>query len=109
MNIKQELGEKIKRIRKQRGLTQEELAEKIDITSRNLSNIELGISFPKPETLEKFLNAMNVSTQTLFSNDNIKTDQELVDSINFYIDSIKHDHKTLEIIYKILKGLIEEV
>lgn len=53
MNLKQELGEKIKRIRKNRGLTQEQLAELIDISSRNLSNIELGQNFPKAETLEK--------------------------------------------------------
>lgn len=54
MNIKQELGEKIKRERKKRGLTQEQLAEMVDISSRNLSNIEVGQNFPKAETLEKF-------------------------------------------------------
>ena len=42
MDIKKELGEKIKRIRKQRGLTQEELAEMVDISPRSLSNIEVG-------------------------------------------------------------------
>jgi len=109
MNLKKELGEKIKRIRKQRGYTQEELAEKIDISARNLSNIELGISFPKPETLEKFLKAMDISTQTLFSNDSIKTDEELLNSINCYINSVKHNHKVLETIYKILKDLVEEI
>ena len=55
MNIKKELGEKIKRLRKQRGFTQEMFAELIDISSRNVSNIEQGISFPKPETLEKII------------------------------------------------------
>ena len=54
-NIKYEIGEKIRRLRKQRKLTQEQLAEMIDISARNLSNIESGISFQKPETLEKLL------------------------------------------------------
>ncbi len=109
MNIKKELGEKIKRIRKQRGYTQEELAEMIDISSRNLSNIELGNSYPKPETLEKFLKILNITTQTLFSNDSIKSDAELLEEINFLINTIQHDHKTLEKIYKILKALIYEI
>jgi len=106
MNIKKEIGERIKRVRKQKGLTQEELAEIMDISSRNLSNIELGNSFPKPETLEKFLDALNITTQTLFSNDSIKSDEELLNDINFLINSIKHDHRTLEKIYKILTDLI---
>ena len=42
MNIKKELGEKIKRVRKSRGITQEQLAEMIDISPRSLSNIEVG-------------------------------------------------------------------
>lgn len=109
MNIKKELGEKIKRIRKQKGLTQEQLAEMMEISSRNLSNIELGNSFPKPETLERFLKSLDISTQTLFSNDSIKSDKELLKEINFLINSIKHDHKMLEKIYKILKDLIYEI
>jgi len=108
MNLKQELGERIRRVRKQNGLTQEQLAEMIDISSRNISNIELGISFPKPETLEKFLKSMNISTQILFSNDSIKTDEELLKEINFLVNSIKHDSKTLEKIYKILRDIIVE-
>lgn len=109
MDIKREIGERIKRVRKQRGLTQEQLAEVMEISSRNLSNIELGNSFPKPETLEKFLSALNITTQTLFSNDSIKSDDELLSEINFLINSIHHDHKTLELIYKILNDLIEKV
>ena len=72
MNIKKELGEKIKRLRKSRGLTQEQLAELVDISSRNLSNIEQGISFAKAETLEKIIISLNTSTQELFANNHIK-------------------------------------
>ncbi len=109
MDLKKEIGEKIKRFRKKRGLTQEQLAEKIDISSRNLSNIEVGGSFPKTETLENLLNALNISTEELFANDHIKSKEELMEQINFYIDSAKDDRKTLEKIYKILRDLIEEV
>ncbi|MBR1943804.1 helix-turn-helix transcriptional regulator [bacterium] len=106
MNLKKELGEKIKRIRKQRGYTQEQLAEMIDISSRNLSNIELGISFPKPETLENLLKSLNITTQTLFSNDSIKSNVELLREINILLNSIQNDSKSLEKVYNILKDLI---
>jgi len=53
MDIKKELGEKIRRVRKSRNLTQEELSEMIDISPRSLSNIEVGTCFVKVETLEK--------------------------------------------------------
>ena len=102
MNIKKELGEKIKRLRKSRGLTQEQLAELVDISSRNLSNIEQGISFAKAETLEKIIISLNTSTQELFANNHIKTNDEFLEQINRYIYLVKDDNKTLEKIYKIL-------
>lgn len=109
MNIKRKLGEKIKRMRKQKGLTQEQLAEIVDISSRNLSNIEVGANFPKAETLEKLLMALGVTTEELFANDHIKSNFELIEDINFYINSVKEDHTMLERIYKILRDLINNV
>lgn len=109
MNLRQEIGQRIKRVRKQKNLTQEQLAEIMEISSRNLSNIELGNSFPKPETLEKFLKKMDITTQTLFSNDSVKSNDELINGINFLIDSIKNDHEALERTYRILNDLVGEL
>ena len=95
MNLKQELGEKIKRLRKKKGLTQEQLSEMINISSRNLSNIEKGISFPKPETLESILVALDTTTQNLFANEHIKTKEELIKSINYYINKIQDNSQKL--------------
>ena len=39
MNVKKELGQKIKRIRQKEGLTQEQFAEKINIATRTLDYI----------------------------------------------------------------------
>ena len=108
MNIKKELGEKIRRVRKRKGLTQEQLAEIINISSRNLSNIELGINFPKAETLEKILDALNISTEELFANNHIKSSKELIEKITELVKSSKNNKETLEKIYKIIKFLIEE-
>ncbi len=108
MNIKKELGEKIKRVRKKRGLTQEQLAEMIDISSRNLSNIEIGSSFLKAETLEKLLTALNITTEELFANNHIKDEKELLAKIYTYIDGIKDNLPKLEKAYKLLRFLTEE-
>lgn len=108
MNLKQELGEKIKRVRKKRGLTQEQLAELIDISSRNLSNIELGQNFPKAETLERILKSLDITTEELFANEHIKSPKELLENIYACLDNVKSDNLKLEKIYKMIKFFIDE-
>ena len=107
MDIKKEIGEKIKRFKKKHGFTQEKLAEVVDISSRNLSNIELGLSYPKPETLEKIMQTLEMSTQELFSNEHLKSDEELLSEINNYINSASTNRLTLEKVYKVLKAVVE--
>src|SRR5574344_1384033 len=108
MNIKKELGEKIRRIRKHKKITQEKLAEMVDIAPRNLYNIEVGTSFVKAETLEKILVALNISTEELFANDHLKEIPELINEINKNISSVAQNKQKLEQIYKITKYLINE-
>ena len=108
MNIKKVFGEKVKRIRKKRNLTQEQLAELIDISPRNLSKIEVGDCFVKAETLEKLSKALDISTEELFANEHIKESEELLNLIYNILDKIKNDHKKLEKIYKITKFLTDE-
>ena len=106
MDIKKEIGEKIKRFRKLNGYTQEKLAEIIDISSRNLSNIELGVSYPKPETLEKILKTLNMSAQDLFATEHLQSDEDLIKEINKFINTA--NRKNLELIYKILRDICSE-
>ena len=52
-NMKELLGKRIKELRTQKQLTQEQLAEMVDMGERNLSKIECGINFVSADTLEK--------------------------------------------------------
>lgn len=52
-NIKKRLGRRIQELRKSNKLTQEQLAEKIEIGTSNISYIETGKFYPTPETLGK--------------------------------------------------------
>ena len=53
MNIENELGKKVREIRKQKGYTQEQLAELIGIDNKHLSKIENGVHLPNYKTLKK--------------------------------------------------------
>ncbi len=109
MKLKKLLGEQIKRLRKNRNLTQEQLAEKIDIAPRNLSRIEVGESFVTAETLEKLLLALNVTAQELFAYEHIREEKELLSDIYTYLDSIKTDKTKLEKIYNAIKFVKENL
>ena len=108
MNIKNLLGEKVKRLRKMRGFTQEQFAEIIDITPRNLCRIESGENFVTAETLDKILNALNIPADILFTYEHLKEDKELLADIYTYIDKIKSNQKQLEKTYRILRLMAED-
>lgn len=107
MNIKKLLGAKIKRLRQNRGLTQEQLAENIDIATRTLCGIENGENFLTADTLEKILAVLNVSSSELFAFDHLKPQEELIQEIIHDLQSIKSREK-IETIYKLIKVTISE-
>ncbi|MBQ8167866.1 helix-turn-helix transcriptional regulator [bacterium] len=106
MNFKKAFGEKLKRLRKARGYTQEQLAELIEIDPRNLSRIEVGTSFVKGETLAKILKTLDVTTEQLFSNDHIKPSEELLSDIQKYLDMAKMNQSKLEKIHKMIRFIV---
>ena len=71
------IGSRIKAAREQAQLTQEELAEIIDISPTHMSVIERGVKTPKLDTFVKIVNALNISSDALLQdviapiNDNI--------------------------------------
>lgn len=63
---KKAFGKKVKEYRTKLFLTQEELAEKIGISAKSLSQIELGNNFVSAETLEAMCNALNIPPKKMF-------------------------------------------
>lgn len=59
------IGEKIKEIRKENGLTQTEFAKIIKTTQDSVSLWELGKSYPDIESVAKICKAFNVSADYL--------------------------------------------
>ena len=61
-----ELGKTIFELRKQKGLTQEELVEKCNITVRTIQRIEAGETSPRSYTIKTLLNAMGYEYEKVF-------------------------------------------
>ncbi len=108
MGVKEELGKKIKRMRLNRGLTQEQLAEAVDISQRTLSGIEIGENFVTAETLDKIIKALNTTTEELFATNHLKKEQELLQEIQQNTLFIAKNPTKLDILYNVTKSLMKE-
>ena len=65
--LRVQFGKKLRDIRKQSGITQEQLAEMASISVDFLSLMERGINAPSFETLEKLACALDVPVKQLFN------------------------------------------
>lgn len=63
------LSENIYTLRKKQSLSQEQLAEKINVTRQTISNWELGETSPNPEQLIKLSGVFGISIDGLVGND----------------------------------------
>ena len=60
-----QIAEKLKKIRKERGITQNQLAEKAGLATITIQNYEGGKYEPKYETVEKLAKALEISISDL--------------------------------------------
>lgn len=63
------LGQNILKLRKENGLSQEQLGEKTNVTRQTISNWELDETSPNPEQLKLLSKALKVSIDELLDND----------------------------------------
>lgn len=101
---KQLLGARIKELRKGRGLSQDELSEKIDIDAKHLSRIEVSKSYPSLDTLVRISDALGVETKDLFEFVCENSNRELIGSITGMLKEASSDD--LRIIFKIVRAIV---
>lgn len=92
-------GKRIMERRKKLGMTQEQLAEKSELTTQAISYFEGGKRAMRPENLMKIAYALGVSTDYLLTGDIIDKDKLLL--------SEKLDKLTSEEI-RLVEGIIDE-
>lgn len=87
MVVKQLFGQNLHTYRKLRKLSQEQLAEKLDISVKHLSTIETGKVFASAELIEKIAKELDISISALFHTDNEKTcDESDFSKIEFILE-----------------------
>lgn len=79
------LGEKLLNLRKSAGLSQEELAEKLDVSRQTISKWETDQTVPDLIKAKLLSRIYNISYDSLISENNINTD---VSSIEMIVDEI---------------------
>ena len=76
------IGSKIKEARERAHLTQEELAEIIDISPTHMSVIERGVKTPKLDTFVKIAKALNLSADALLQDGVEHADESIMAEIS---------------------------
>src|SRR5258706_11201070 len=104
--LQMEIGERIKKIREARGLSQKEVANKIKMDQSQYSKLEKDKTDPSVSTLTKVAKALGVQLSELFASDLLKDvnsyDKSVMEKISL-IDSLDEDEK--KSLFKIFDGL----
>lgn len=103
--IRKQLGARIKEIRKARGLSQEDLAERVGIEAKHLSRIEVGGSYPSLDRLAKLAKALNVEMKDFFEfAHESRNSSELREVLNSLMKEATEEQ--LKIAIKVLRAIL---
>ena len=104
MNIKKNIGKRIKELRKKSKLSQEQLAEIINVAQNTLSEIENGNNFFTADTLEKIITSLEIEPEELFNFSHYKEQDELLQEIN---TMLTQNPDKITDVYKIVRALVK--
>ena len=111
-NVEKFIGAQIARIRKDREITQEQLAESVNVATETISRLERGVSIPSLKTLEKISWALHSSLRELLDfeyrmkPEDTLSKEELAKVIALLKTRSKED---IKMGYQILKNLFEQI
>ncbi|NCA97177.1 MAG: XRE family transcriptional regulator [Bacteroidia bacterium] len=80
--MEESLGQRIARLRRSKGLTQEELGDKVGISSQAVSKWETDSSVPDVTLLVKIANIFDISVDELLGNERIRETPKVVPAEN---------------------------
>ncbi len=100
-DIKKLLGRRIKELRVKQNLSQEQLAELVNLDRRSISNIECGNTFPS-SSLSNIAVALKTDLKNLFDFECCcKSKDEVIDYINTKLPDLSIEQ--LKIIYRLIE------
>lgn len=99
---KELLGARIKEIRKLRGLSQERLAELIEVEPGHLSRIEVGKSYPTIDRLERIARVLETPMGDFFDYMHLDNQTARVRNIEEMVKGLPEEYQ--QIVYKIIRA-----
>lgn len=107
--LRKSIGKKIKLARTKAEYTQEELAEKLSLSPRYISQIERGIAFGSASTIINICKALNINSDFLF-HDSIQNENpipnEIIDN-KFMVEYFKLNKYNKSIIHRLTSELVK--
>ena len=103
-NVLQVLGPRLKKARHEKRLTQEFVAESVNISADLLRNIENGRNFPSFITLENIMRVLNVGYFDVFQFAQYVPADDLIQEITTIL---KDNPERVKDAYKIIKALVD--
>ena len=101
-----DIGLKIKELRTLRGLTQEELANRCELTKGYISQLENDLTEPSISTLEDILLALGSSFSEFFSKEK---EEQIIFSKDDYFEKIEEGQKTKWLVVNSQKNEMEPI
>ena len=108
-NLRKNIGRKIKLARKKAEYTQEQLAEKLSLSTRYISQLERGIAFGSATTITSICKALNISSDFLFE-DIIQNDTPILTDLveqSFLENYLKLDSYNKSVVNMMTNNLIK--
>lgn len=94
-DIKKQLGQRIKYLRKRKGLSKEKLAEIIGLSTRSLGNVETGRYFMALTNIEKLIEALEIEPNELFIFDTEPPQDIVFNDIVEKLERFRNNNKRL--------------
>lgn len=103
----EKIGKFIQRCRKEQGLTQEQLGEKLGVTYKAVSKWENARSLPDPSLYEELCGILNISLTELFNGDYIREEEtrEKADEVLYQQLEVNRRQNMLQLFGNIMQGI----
>lgn len=102
-DLKKIFSSNIKRLRKNRNLSQEQFAELVNMEWRSIQNLESGRNLARSQNLQKICDNLNIPPTELFLSEESDNIFEKISQINTILNGM--DEENIDIIYRIINAL----
>ncbi|MDE5994657.1 MAG: helix-turn-helix domain-containing protein [Oscillospiraceae bacterium] len=99
------MGEKISSLRKEKGMTQSDLAEKMNVTDKAVSKWERDLSCPDVNSIQKLADVLGTTVEELLNAQNKPKSNKINDMINIILIGVSLAMGICTVVTSILKQI----